>query len=100
MDDIHIVNLFYFRDERALVEAKLLYESYLTGIYYNILKNKEDIEEEVNDSYLKTWQSIPSNKPKNLASYMGKIVRRTSIDIYRKKNVYKRRASNYSYCFD
>lgn len=80
--------MFYFRDERALVEAKLLYESYLTGIYYNILKNKEDIEEEVNDSYLKTCQSIPPNKPKNLASYMGKIVRRRSIDIYIERKMF------------
>ncbi len=83
MEDIDIVNLIYNRDESGLSATKDKYNSLLTTISYEILKNKEDANECVNDTYLKTWNSIPPAKPTYFKAFICKIVRQTSLDKYR-----------------
>ena len=56
----------------------------------------EDSQESVNDTYLAAWNSMPPHKPSILSTYLGKLTRRISIDIFRKKNRQKRRASEYA----
>jgi RNA polymerase sigma-70 factor (ECF subfamily) len=50
----------------------------------------------VNDTYLKAWNSIPPNKPSVLSTYLGKITRQTSIDLFRKRTADKRISSQYA----
>lgn len=95
MQDEMIVDLYFKRDENAVRETQLKYNAYLLNISYNILRNRQDSEQCVNDTYLKAWNSIPPNKPKMLSTYLGKITRRLSIDILRGKNRKKRRAKEY-----
>ena len=59
MDDNEIVQLFLRRDERALNELQIKYERLCRSIAENILKSRTDVEERVNDAYLKVWNSIP-----------------------------------------
>ena len=56
----------------------------------------EDSRESVNDTYLAAWNSIPPQRPSVLSTYLGKLTRRISIDLFRKKNREKRRASEYA----
>ena len=56
----------------------------------NILGNCLDVEEAVNDTYFDTWSSIPPHRPQQLATFLGKIVRRRSVDILRKKKAARR----------
>ena len=96
MTDENIVALYWERNEQALGETKAKYEHYLLKIAHNVLADYEDSKESVNDTYLAAWNSMPPHKPNILSTYLGKITRRISIDMYRRKNRAKRKASEYA----
>lgn len=95
MQDEKIVELYWQREESAIKETEQKYGRYLTQIAYNILADMEDSKESVNDTYLGAWNSMPPHKPSILSTYLGKLTRRISIDIFRRKNREKRKASEY-----
>ena len=68
MNDAKIVELYWSRSEEAIKETQMKYGKYCQTISYNILGNTSDAEECVNDTYLKAWNTMPSNKPKRLAA--------------------------------
>lgn len=96
MQDEEIIALYQQRDEQAIKETELKYSRYLLKIAYNILSDREDSKECVNETYLKAWRSIPPHDPKVLSAYLGKITRQLSIDLFRTKNREKRKASEYA----
>lgn len=96
MQDEKIVALYWKRNETAIHETEQKYGRYLTKIAYNVLADLEDSKESVNDTYLSAWNSMPPHKPEILSTYLAKITRRISIDIYRKKNRKKRQPSEYA----
>lgn len=96
MQDEQIVALYWERSEDAIRQTQNKYEKYLAKISYNILSDREDSRECVNDTYLKAWNSMPTHRPKVLSTYLGKIVRQLSIDVFRRKNSVKRYASEYA----
>ena len=83
MEDLDIVNLIYNRNEIGIAELKMKYNELLYSLALSILKNDADSEESVNDTYLKIWRTIPPYKPTYLKSFVCKITRQISIDIYR-----------------
>lgn len=95
MHDYEIVDLYWKREEGAIAETEKKYAKYLSKIAYNILSDYEDSKETVNETYLRAWNSMPTNRPTNLATYLGKITRHLSIDVYRTRNREKRKASEY-----
>lgn len=95
MTDEKIVSLYWDRDENAIAQTQEKYGHYLTKIAYNILQNLEDSAESVNDTYMYAWKSIPPHQPSVLSTYLAKITRRVSIDIFRKKHRDKRIPSEY-----
>ena len=95
MNDKDIVELFWERDEGAIVECRGRYGAYLTRVVMNILGCLEDCEECVNDTYLAAWRSIPPNRPQQLLPYLAKISRRIAIDRIRRMNREKRRDTEY-----
>lgn len=90
MTDEKIVELYWDRDEEAIAKTQEKYGHYLTKIAYNILLDMEDSAESVNDTYMYAWKSIPPHRPGVLSTYLAKITRRVSIDIFRKKHREKR----------
>lgn len=100
MLDDEIIKLYNERNEAAIAETDASYGKYLLKIAYNILADTEDSKECVNDTYLKTWNSIPPHKPAVLSAYLGKIARETAIDTYRRKNRNKRKPSEYTLALD
>ena len=90
MDDSKIVDLFYSRDERAISESDRKYGRMLSSISYSLLGSREDAEECVNDTYLDAWSAIPPARPQHLGAFLSKIVRRISIDLYRRRHREKR----------
>lgn len=90
MEDNEIVQLYWERNEKAIVETDTKYKAYCNRIAMNILNDSMDAEECVNDTYMKVWNSIPPNKPKQLSTFIGKITRNLSFDVYRKKHTDKR----------
>jgi len=96
MEDSYIVQLFWERDEQAIEYTTKKYGTYLFKVAHNILNNIEDSEESVNDTYLAAWESMPPHRPEVLSTYLGKLTRRISIDIFRKRNREKRKGSEYT----
>lgn len=89
MEDEKIIDLFFKRSELAIEEIKNKYLNYCSSISYNILDNKEDVEECLADLYFSLWEAIPPNKPKNLKAYIGKITRNISINKFKCKRTQK-----------
>ena len=92
MDDAKIVQLYFDRDKQAITETATKYGNYCTSIAKNILGNREDTEECVNDTYLNTWNAIPPNRPKKLSAFLGKIVRNLAFNRYKHNTAAKRGA--------
>lgn len=90
MEDSQIVALYFDRDQRAIEETAAKYGSYCYSIAHNILKNKEDAEEAVSDTYLGAWATIPPHKPVVLSTFLGKIARRTAIKRWEQGRARKR----------
>lgn len=90
MTDVEIIRLYFDRSERAIAETDRAYGKYCRYISFEILRNREDGEEVVNDTYLKTWESIPPKNPPSLKNFLGKIVRSLSINRLEYNNAQKR----------
>ncbi len=96
MNDENIVDLFLNKDENAIVYTKEKYGIKLNRIAYNILFNKEDSDECESDTYLAAWGAIPPKSPKTyLFSFLAKIIRNLSINLYNKSHTQKRNANIY-----
>lgn len=95
MQDEKIVELYWERNENAIKETQEKYDRYLTKIAYNVLADFEDSREGVNETYFAAWNSMPPHKPNILSTYLGKLTRRISIDIFRKRTRNKRIPSEY-----
>ena len=79
MDDLKLIELYFQRDEQAIRETDAKYGKLCHSIAYNILKNHEDSEECVNDTYVGIWNAIPPVKPNNFTSFICKITRNLSL---------------------
>lgn len=90
MEDIKIIELYNDRSENAIKETDIKYGGMLNTIAFNILSNKWDSEEIVNDTYGKAWNAIPPRTPNNLGAYLGRITRNLSINLWHKQRTLKR----------
>ena len=100
MDDAKIVRLYWDRDEQAIPATADKYGNYCTSIAKNILGNREDTEECVNDTYLNAWNSMPPHRPSVLSAFLGKIVRNLSFNRYKHYTADKRGGGELSVVLD
>lgn len=82
MDDHRIIQFYFEREERAIEETRLKYGKLLHHVAFSILHSQADSEECVDDTYMKTWQSIPPKNPKVFSAFLCKITRNLSINRY------------------
>lgn len=90
LEDSRIIELFYERSEQAILELSRKYGSICGRVAGNILNNRLDTEECLNDAYLGVWNSIPPQKPNPLLSYVCRIVRNLAIKKYHANTAAKR----------
>ena len=90
MDDRKIVDLYWARDEHAILESDKKYGRMLNSLSYSLLSSREDAEECVNDTYLDAWRAMPTARPEFLGAFLSKITRRISVDRFRAKHREKR----------
>lgn len=93
MEDEKIIELFFNRSEQAIEEVDKKYGKTCHNISYNILHNKLDAEECVNDAYLGAWNAIPPARPNPLLTYLCKIVRNLSLKRYEFNTAIKRNST-------
>ena len=70
MEDNQIVELYFQRNADAIKETDSKYGSYCFAIADNILHNREDSEECVNDTWFSAWNAMPPQRP-NIYSLLG-----------------------------
>ena len=75
MEDQAIIELYWNRDEAAIRETDAVYGNKLQSLSEHILDSREDARECVNDTYLKTWESIPPERPNFFFAFLSKICR-------------------------
>lgn len=96
MEDNKIIELYFNRTESAITETKNKYGRYLHAISINILQSYQDAEECVNDTYLRTWNSIPPTRPMQFKTYLGAITRNLSLDRYKRRFAEKRAGEEFT----
>lgn len=93
MEDERIIELYNTRDETAISETEKKYGAYAMTVANNILSNREDSEECLNDTLLRVWNSIPPQRPSSLRAFIGRIARNLAFDKYKEGNRAKRGGS-------
>lgn len=83
MQDHEIIELFFARDEQAIVETDKQYGAACMRVSLNILNSRPDAEECVSDTYIKAWNSIPPQRPSILKAFLCRITRNLSLTRYR-----------------
>ena len=92
MEDSHIVALYWDRDETAITASQQKYGGFCERIALQILGRREDSEECVADTWLRTWNTVPPARPVSLRAFFGRIVRNLSLSRYRQQRAQKRYA--------
>ncbi|MBQ2928262.1 MAG: RNA polymerase sigma factor [Oscillospiraceae bacterium] len=90
MEDEEIMDLYFSRDERAVVETDRKYGPYCFSLAHAILNNPQDAEETVNDTYLHTWKAIPPKRPRYFRIFLAKITRNLAFSRWRSDTAQKR----------
>lgn len=89
MEDREIIALYHARNEEAIDQTAVKYGGYCHTIALRILRQEEEAEECVNDTYYRAWCAIPPHCPSCLRTFLGRIVRHLSFDRYRKNHAAK-----------
>ena len=90
MEDIKILELFHLRNEQAISETDLKYGRLCRHMAWDILYDREDAEECVDDTYLALWNNIPPSCPKNYLSYILRILRNIGLNRLKERLALKR----------
>ena len=100
MDDKQIVELYWQRDEHAIEATAAKYGPYCMKISRNILEDRADSEENVNDTYLHAWNAMPPQRPAILQAFLGKIARNLALNRYKAKSAQKRQGDALAFSLD
>lgn len=83
MRDEEIIALYFDRNEQAIQATMDTYGSYCRKIAGNILENAADVDEVLSDTWLRTWNAIPPQRPRYLRLFLGTITRNLALSVYR-----------------
>ena len=92
MEDSKIIELFFARNEDAIRHTDDTYGRRLFMLADNIVKNDQDAEESVSDTYMKAWDTIPPRRPNHFFAYLAKICRHFALGRLDWNNAAKRKA--------
>lgn len=92
MTDSQIIALFWDRNEDAIRETDRAYGRRLHVLSDRILRNEQDAQESVSDTYLKTWETIPPQRPTYFFAYLAKLCRNFSLSRLQWQSAAKRSA--------
>ena len=90
MQDSEIIELYFARDERAIEETATKYGRYCTKIAENLLSDIFESEECVQDTYVRTWNTVPPTRPSIFKAFLAKITRNLALDRVSERNAQKR----------
>ena len=100
MQDHEIIDLYFARDERAILNTEQKYGSYCKTIAMNILHDDSDSDECVNDTYLAAWNSIPPQRPTSFSAYLARLTRNISLNRYKSRTTERRGGGEFALSLD
>lgn len=92
MEDQEMIDLYFARNEDAIAHTAAAYGKRLFALAEHIVRNRQDAEENVSDTYWKAWNSIPPQRPKRFFAYLAKICRHLALDKLDWRNAANRKA--------
>ena len=98
--DNQIIELFFSRNNDALIRTDEKYGVYCRTVSLRILNDSQDVEECINDMLYQAWNSIPPTRPNSLKAYLGKVIRNISLNKLKHSNRQKRAANECSVAFE
>ncbi len=90
MEDQDIIALYFQREEDAIPQTAARYGAYCFAVANNILANREDSEECVNDTWLSAWNAIPPARPGRLRLFLARITRNLALNRFESFRAAKR----------
>ena len=98
LTDTEIIDLFLERDQAAIRQTSDKYGSRLRRIAEGITGDAFSAEECESDTYMKTWEAIPPNEPRDyFFAFLARITRHLSLDVCKERNRLKRKADIYEF---
>ena len=79
MEDERIIDLYWAREEKAIRHTEQKYGAYCRKIAWNILADREDCEECLNDTYFAVWNAIPEQRPGRFSVFVSRITRNLAL---------------------
>lgn len=92
MEDREIIEGLFRREPSALAELQKAYGPRLQALASRFLRSREDAEEAVSDAYLRTWQTVPPQRPERLFAYVAQLCRYAALEKVDWLNAQKRSA--------
>ena len=92
LEDSRIIDLFFARSEQAIEELDKKHGAAVKRTAANILADRRDAEECVNDTYLGCWNEMPPQRPDPLISFVCRIARNLAVSRLRRETAAKRNA--------
>ena len=93
MTDQKIIEMLFGRDQDALTVIEQKYGNYCRAVAMNILNDRYDAEECMNDALYAVWNHIPPDRPEEFGGYLARIIRNIALDRLRKSGADKRDGS-------
>lgn len=93
LDDKALIDLYWARNEEAIQATSAKYGKLCSYVANNILKNAEDCEECLNDTYFAVWNAIPAQRPNKFSVFISRITRNLALKKWEYLSAAKRNPS-------
>lgn len=86
MTDPELTALFLARSEEAVPALQAQYGPYCRAIAAQLLADRRDVDECLNDAWLAVWRAIPPARPEHFKGWLAAIVRNRALAIGRENS--------------
>ncbi len=86
-----LIELIANRDEKGLEYLKTEYGKECYGLLFSLLRSREEAEEAMDDVWMRLWEAVPREKPRNLRAYLLAVCRNVARDYIKYREAAKRK---------
>lgn len=86
MTDQDLVDLFLTRSEEAVPALQAQYGPYCRAVAAQLLSDRRDVDECLNDAWLAVWRAIPPARPEHFKGWLAAIVRNRALAMGRENS--------------
>ena len=90
MEDLKIIQLYWEREESAIIKTKEKYGKTMEQLAYRLLFDYQDTEECCSDTYWDLWNALPPNRPIHFKAFIMRICRCNAMNRLERREAKKR----------